>query len=314
MFLLHLMLLYIEVSLALHFMVEDYKSFSLLLHYCYILMTVDIVKSLVFFSINLLEKICYPDGWDNKANYLGVLDFLFSFISLCIMLLEFNQLSRISNLYLLHFVDSLIFSGIRLWKQGKDFIATRKLMRKVEKFPDATEEEIHSANDKCIICFEEMHHAKKISCGHLFHFKCLKEYFQNNTNPECPTCKNPITEAHIPKPRAFNAFPKPQDPLKVTSIFPHDLQSGVAFGKSTPVGAVAWGLPQAATVHKISKETEKLRKAVENMNSFMIRFYQHPPTEFVEDEVPQEEQKIQESRRIPMSALERLEKGSSMTS
>ncbi|GJD06725.1 ERAD-associated E3 ubiquitin-protein ligase HRD1B [Galdieria sulphuraria] len=56
-----------------------------------------------------------------------------------------------------------------------------------ERFPDATWDEINRVDKTCIICREEMHHAKKLSCGHLFHPKCLLSWLKRQLS--CPTCR-----------------------------------------------------------------------------------------------------------------------------
>lgn len=46
-------------------------------------------------------------------------------------------------------------------------------------YPDATTEELHSGDNVCIICREEMTTAaKKLPCNHIFHTACLRSWFQ----------------------------------------------------------------------------------------------------------------------------------------
>lgn len=77
-----------------------------------------------------------------------------------------------------------------------------------ERYPNATEEEMNAMNDRtCIICREEMvavpaHGAgvaggeptapdgpnttpKKLPCGHIFHFSCLRSWLERQQS--CPT-------------------------------------------------------------------------------------------------------------------------------
>ena len=47
------------------------------------------------------------------------------------------------------------------------------------RFPDATDEELRAvADDVCVICLKQMHTAKKLRCGHLFHRFCLRQCLQ----------------------------------------------------------------------------------------------------------------------------------------
>ena len=85
-----------------------------------------------------------------------------------------------------------------------------------ERYPDATAEEI-AREDVCIICREEMRpwrrpdqadapaagtnrvarhsvderlRAKKLPCGHILHFACLRSWLERQQN--CPTCRRPV--------------------------------------------------------------------------------------------------------------------------
>lgn len=56
------------------------------------------------------------------------------------------------------------------------------------RYPDATTEELETANNVCIICREEMlQRCKKLPCNHIFHTSCLRSWFQEQHT--CPTCR-----------------------------------------------------------------------------------------------------------------------------
>ena len=56
------------------------------------------------------------------------------------------------------------------------------------RYPDATEEELQTANTVCIICREDMvQRCKKLPCKHIFHTTCLRSWFQRQQ--VCPTCR-----------------------------------------------------------------------------------------------------------------------------
>ena len=90
------------------------------------------------------------------------------------------------------------------------FVRYRNATRDMnERYPDATAEEI-AREDVCIICREEMHpwrqpgaangqaprivserlRPKKLPCGHLLHFACLRSWLERQQN--CPTCRRPV--------------------------------------------------------------------------------------------------------------------------
>lgn len=78
----------------------------------------------------------------------------------------------------------------------------RQALRDMNKYPDATAEEL-GREDTCIICREEMQpwdaanpgqversRPKKLPCGHILHFGCLKSWLERQQ--VCPTCRRPV--------------------------------------------------------------------------------------------------------------------------
>ena len=61
-------------------------------------------------------------------------------------------------------------------------------------FPDATEEELDAADRICIICREPMTSAKKLRCGHMFHFHCLRSWLERQQT--CPYI-SPISPLYL---------------------------------------------------------------------------------------------------------------------
>lgn len=103
-------------------------------------------------------------------------------------------------------------------KRILDFVRYRNATRDMnQRYPDATAEEI-AREDVCIICREEMRpwqppgtgdagtgtarptrptrtvperlRPKKLPCGHLLHFACLRSWLERQQN--CPTCRRPV--------------------------------------------------------------------------------------------------------------------------
>ena len=75
------------------------------------------------------------------------------------------------------------------------------------KYPNATFEELNASDGICIICREDMRlppleemetslfTPKKLSCGHLFHFRCLKSWLERQQT--CPTCRSSILQGNF---------------------------------------------------------------------------------------------------------------------
>lgn len=102
-----------------------------------------------------------------------------------------------------------------------------------ERYPDASEQDIAS-QDVCIICREAMQawqteqvdhvnegrdspiderlRPKKLQCGHILHFACLRSWLERQQN--CPTCRQPvlITAAETPAQRGQDQAPIPGRP------------------------------------------------------------------------------------------------------
>lgn len=91
---------------------------------------------------------------------------------------------------------AVIKRGTALWKY-------RKAIEDMNKYPDATSEDI-TREDTCIICREEMRpwdpadegrvlqrvRPKKLPCGHILHMGCLKSWLERQQ--VCPTCRRSV--------------------------------------------------------------------------------------------------------------------------
>jgi hypothetical protein len=195
-----------------------------------------------------------------------------------------------------------------MWKYLSGYFESRKLLVKVSNFPNATVEEIHTANDKCIFCLDHLTEAKKINCGHLFHYKCLRSYFENSSSPKCPTCRADIDENNVINHHKSEIFSQ----NLASSFLLQDLPSHIkSFGNPLDIGATAWGLPKAVVGHKISRHNEKRRHAVENMNDFIVRFYQHPPDQI--EKSPEDMANNEHYKKIKENFLKLLENKNQQT-
>lgn len=76
----------------------------------------------------------------------------------------------------------------------KDLIRYRQATANMqERYPTATEEELSNTDRICIICREDMvaiaeaspETPKKLPCGHMFHFRCLRSWLERQQ--ACPT-------------------------------------------------------------------------------------------------------------------------------
>ena len=237
MFLFHCGLL-IPLDLQLVFLEnsEEYESLTILLKYEYILMLIFAVKSLVEFTLHVYEKLFHYGIWENKTLFIGIVEFLYNFITFSVVITEFIILSKRSALGI-YFIDKSFRAAINMWKFLSGYIESRKLLSRVDMFPEATDEEIHKASDKCIFCLDQLTKAKRINCGHLFHYKCLRGYFENSSNPKCPTCRADINEKAVP---AYEHTETISQNL-ASSFLLQDLPNHVKpLGKALDIGSLSW--------------------------------------------------------------------------
>ena len=119
----------------------------------------------------------------------------------------------------IHIIRDVALTIRSFYKRITDFVRYRHATRDMnERYPDATAEEI-GGEDVCIICREAMRpwqaprhddlatnnatppvgssrsaderlRPKKLPCGHILHFACLRSWLERQQN--CPTCRRPV--------------------------------------------------------------------------------------------------------------------------
>lgn len=84
----------------------------------------------------------------------------------------------------------------------------KQALRDMNRYPDATAEDL-GREDTCIICREEMRpwdpnggqiertRPKKLPCGHILHFGCLKSWLERQQ--VCPTCRSSVVMDQQPQ-------------------------------------------------------------------------------------------------------------------
>jgi len=121
----------------------------------------------------------------------------------------------------IHIIRDVALTIRSFYKRITDFVRYRQATRDMnQRYPDATAEEV-AREDVCIICREDMRpwqqqpnataaqqpensgaaptappvvderlRPKKLSCGHILHFACLRSWLERQQN--CPTCRRPV--------------------------------------------------------------------------------------------------------------------------
>ncbi|KAJ9303078.1 hypothetical protein DTO271G3_452 [Paecilomyces variotii] len=165
-------------------------------------------------------------GWEEKGRWVFYLDLVTDFFKLVVYLSFFAILFTFYGLPI-HILRDVVVTIRSFGKRIVDFVRYRNATRDMnERYPDATAEDM-SREDVCIICREEMVpwaqpaapgaeagaaparpranipdrlRPKKLPCGHILHFSCLRSWLERQQN--CPTCRRPVVVPQ--RNRAFN--------------------------------------------------------------------------------------------------------------
>jgi len=126
------------------------------------------------------------------------------FIKLAIYVAFFNVLFMFYGLPI-HILRDLYMTGSAFFRRLSALHKYRKAIQSMKRYPDATAEDL-SREDTCIICRDvmlpwdpvaspgavEKSRPKKLPCGHILHFGCLKSWLERQQ--VCPTCRSPVTQ------------------------------------------------------------------------------------------------------------------------
>lgn len=150
-------------------------------------------------------------GWEEKGRWIFYLDLLTDFLKLFVYLAFFAILTAFYGLPI-HILRDVVVTIRSFGKRIVDFLRYRNATRDMnERYPDATAQDVGS-EDVCIICREQMTplelpagangaaptrtrvperlRPKKLPCGHVLHFSCLRSWLERQQN--CPTCRRPV--------------------------------------------------------------------------------------------------------------------------
>lgn len=178
-------------------------SMQLLFGFEYIVLATVIATTFVKYIINTIE-IQNDEPWENKTIYMVYLDLLTDFLKLVVYISFFLILMNYYGLPL-HIIRDLCSTFRSFGKRVHDFIRSRRATSSLERYPDATAEDLAQVDNTCVICREEMTVAtqnKRLPCGHVFHLRCLKTWMQQQQI--CPTCRANVLEMPQQPPQRDN--------------------------------------------------------------------------------------------------------------
>ncbi|KAI1423742.1 hypothetical protein F5Y12DRAFT_755854 [Xylaria sp. FL1777] len=166
-------------------------------------------------------------GWESKGHWILTLDLMTDFVKLVIYSVFFAILMMFYGLPI-HIMRDLFMTARSFVKRLGALMRYRKALQDMNKYPDATHEDL-GREDTCIICREEMRpwdpsaigaversRPKKLPCGHILHFGCLKGWLERQQ--VCPTCRRSVVIDGVgpdgaPAAPGPNAGGQPQPPV-----------------------------------------------------------------------------------------------------
>ncbi|KAI9013036.1 hypothetical protein BC832DRAFT_276915 [Gaertneriomyces semiglobifer] len=156
--------------------------------------------------------------WEEKSMYIFYVDLVHDFVKLVTYLLFFGMVVYYYSLPI-HIMRDLYNTFVSFVRRCRDLVQYRRATANMnERYPNATAEDLAATDRICIICREEMelpaddavrpevpaagrpgNHQpssgdvpKKLHCGHIFHFRCLRSWLERQQT--CPTCRRSVLE------------------------------------------------------------------------------------------------------------------------
>ncbi|WWC87630.1 uncharacterized protein L201_002520 [Kwoniella dendrophila CBS 6074] len=236
--------------------------------------------------------------WEEKSMWLFYVDLTVDFMKLLTYLCFFLVILLHYGLPL-HILRDVYMTLRSFISRCGDLVRYRRATRDMDAmYPDATEEEMERGGDRtCIICREEMipraaaestggdaggpnETPKKLACGHIFHFHCLRSWLERQQS--CPTCRRDVLRTPAPAPgraaaqrnAATGANPPPAQPGAVPQ--PPQQQNGnniqQAYNEYFQLPRMGWDNPvpnatTAGTPHAGPSQAPSLENAARREDS-----------------------------------------------
>jgi len=197
------------VNLAYYSTLTKGASVQLVFGFEYAILMTVIVNIFIKYVLHTID-LHSETPWENKAVYLLHTELVMGFIKGVLYVTFMVIMIKIHTFPL--FAIRPMYLTIRAFKKAlNDVIMSRRAIRNMNTlYPDATPEELASADNVCIICREEMTtSSKKLPCNHIFHASCLRSWFQRQQT--CPTCRMDVLRPPgTEQPQQHAAVPQPQ--------------------------------------------------------------------------------------------------------
>ncbi|KAG8719545.1 E3 ubiquitin-protein ligase hrd1 [Ceratobasidium sp. 395] len=162
--------------------------------------------------------------WEHKSMYIFYVELLTDFLKLSTYLSFFLTVLTHYG-FPLNIVRDVFLTARSFVGRVRDLLRYRAATRDMDhRYPDALPAEMEALGDRtCIICREEMVSRgaagvgavtggpnttpKKLPCGHIFHFHCLRSWLERQQS--CPTCRRTVLESGRPTTNNANGNANP---------------------------------------------------------------------------------------------------------
>ncbi|KAL9559232.1 hypothetical protein MBANPS3_000499 [Mucor bainieri] len=249
---------------AIHVTLTKGPNMMIMFGFEYTILICSILSTIGKYILNVIDMRT-EQTWEGKSMYVFYLDLVTDFFKLITYLVFFLYICLNYQLPL-HIIRDVYVTFRSFIQKCRDLYRYRRATRNMnELYPNATLDDLSRSSDiTCIICREEMQiedptmdednpeaaayrgegeqnldQPKKLPCGHIFHFHCLRSWLERQQT--CPTCRRSVltdannqTQAPQPQDQAqqppqapqappqqpANYHPPPQQPF-VQSIFNH---------------------------------------------------------------------------------------------
>ncbi|KAI8381165.1 uncharacterized protein BYT42DRAFT_495224 [Radiomyces spectabilis] len=172
----------------------------------YTILICDILSTIGKYTLNVIDMRS-DETWEEKSMWIFYVDLITDFFKMITYIIFFLYITFFYQLPL-HIIRDVYVTCRSFIQKCRDLRRYRRAFRNMnELYPNATVEDLARTSDStCIICREEMHaidpteipeenrgarnqqiqdQPKKLPCGHIFHFHCLRSWLERQQS--CPT-------------------------------------------------------------------------------------------------------------------------------
>lgn len=199
---------FIFTSFAVMNVLENGVSVQLLFGFEFLLLTLSSISIFFKYTLIFINMFFITGRWYNKSLYEMYLRLLLAIVHFIVYAVFFSIVFTFYGVPI-HLMRSLYLSFHTVTQRLKHFIQFKRVTKRLNtNFANATQEELDQTDKICVICREEMtvdetdnspeKRIKKLTCGHIFHFYCLRNWFERQL--KCPTCRADISSLASPRP------------------------------------------------------------------------------------------------------------------